>query len=76
LGLVEAALEFAIRTLAPGGDFVAKVFAGGADSALVAEMKRNFATVKHAKPPASRKGSVEWFVVAQGFKGRAEEAPE
>ena len=76
LGLVEAALDFAIRTLAPGGDFVAKVFAGGADSALVAEMKRNFTTVKHAKPPASRKGSVEWFVVAQGFKGRAEEAPE
>jgi 23S rRNA (uridine2552-2'-O)-methyltransferase len=76
LGLVEAALDFAIRTLEPGGDFVAKVFAGGADSALVAEMKRNFATVKHAKPPASRKGSVEWFVVAQGFKGRAEEAPE
>ncbi|ATY32928.1 RlmE family RNA methyltransferase [Sphingomonas psychrotolerans] len=76
LGLVEAALDFAIRTLAPGGDFVAKVFAGGADSALVAEMKRNFTTVKHAKPPASRKGSVEWFVVAQGFKGRTEEVPE
>jgi 23S rRNA (uridine2552-2'-O)-methyltransferase len=73
LGLVEAALDFAIRTLEPGGDFVAKVFAGGADSALVAEMKRNFTTVKHAKPPASRKGSVEWFVVAQGFKGRAAE---
>jgi 23S rRNA (uridine2552-2'-O)-methyltransferase len=76
LGLVEAALDFAIQTLAPGGDFVAKVFAGGADSALVAEMKRNFTTVKHAKPPASRKGSVEWFVVAQGFKGRAENEPE
>jgi 23S rRNA (uridine2552-2'-O)-methyltransferase len=72
LGLVETALDFAIQALAPGGAFVAKVFAGGADSALVAEMKRNFATVKHAKPPASRKGSVEWFVVAQGFKGRAE----
>jgi 23S rRNA (uridine2552-2'-O)-methyltransferase len=71
LGLVEAALDFAIQTLAPGGAFVGKVFAGGADSALVAEMKRNFTTVKHAKPPASRKGSVEWFVVAQGFKGRA-----
>ena len=41
------------------------------DSALVAEMKRNFTSVKHAKPPASRKGSVEWFVVAQGFKGRS-----
>ena len=71
MGLVETALDFAIRNLAPGGVFVAKVFAGGADSDLVAEMKRNFATVKHAKPPSSRKGSVEWFVVAQGFKGRA-----
>lgn len=70
MGLVETALDFAVQTLEPGGDFVAKVFAGGADSALVAEMKRNFATVKHAKPPASRKGSVEWYVVAQGFKGR------
>uniref|UniRef100_UPI0025F5EF19 RlmE family RNA methyltransferase n=1 Tax=Sphingomonas sp. TaxID=28214 RepID=UPI0025F5EF19 len=70
LGLVEAALAFAIEVLEPGGAFVAKVFAGGADSELVAEMKRNFTTVKHAKPPASRKGSVEWFVVAQGFKGR------
>ncbi|MDF2387517.1 RlmE family RNA methyltransferase [Nostoc ellipsosporum NOK] len=71
MGLVETALDFAIQVLEPGGDFVAKVFAGGADSTLVAEMKRNFATVKHAKPPSSRKGSVEWFVVAQGFKGRA-----
>jgi 23S rRNA (uridine2552-2'-O)-methyltransferase len=69
MGLVEAALEFAVQMLEPGGAFVAKVFAGGADSALVAEMKRNFATVKHAKPPASRKGSTEWYVVAQGFKG-------
>ncbi|MES2442654.1 MAG: RlmE family RNA methyltransferase [Pseudomonadota bacterium] len=72
LGLVEAALDFAVQVLEPGGAFVCKVFAGGTDSALVAEMKRNFATVKHAKPPASRKGSVEWFVVAQGFKGRPE----
>ena len=55
--------------LQPGGAFVAKVLAGGADSALVAEFKRRFATVKHAKPPASRKGSSEWYVVAQGFKG-------
>lgn len=76
MGLVETALDFALRTLEPGGAFVAKVFAGGADSTLVAEMKRNFTTVKHAKPPASRKGSVEWFVVAQGFKGRAEDKPE
>ena len=70
MGLVEAATEFAIAVLQPGGAFVAKVFAGGADSALVATLKRNFATVKHAKPPASRKGSTEWYVVAQGFKGR------
>ena len=55
--------------LAPGGAFVAKVLAGGADAGLVAELKRRFATVKHAKPPASRKGSSEWYVVAQGFKG-------
>ncbi len=59
--------------LEKGGTFVAKVFAGGADAQLVAEMKRNFQTVKHAKPPSSRKGSVEWFVVAQGFKGRSAE---
>jgi 23S rRNA (uridine2552-2'-O)-methyltransferase len=72
MGLVEAAFAFACDVLEPGGAFVAKVFAGGADSALVSEMKRNFASVKHAKPPASRKGSVEWYVVAQGFKGRAE----
>jgi 23S rRNA (uridine2552-2'-O)-methyltransferase len=72
MGLVETALDFAIQNLAPGGVFVSKVFAGGADSALVAEMKRNFTSVKHAKPPSSRKGSVEWFVVAQGFKGRAD----
>jgi 23S rRNA (uridine2552-2'-O)-methyltransferase len=71
MALVETALDFACDVLRPGGTFVAKVFAGGADSTLVAEMKRNFTSVKHAKPPASRKGSVEWFVVAQGFKGRA-----
>lgn len=76
MGLVETALDFAIQNLAPGGAFVSKVFAGGADSALVAEMKRNFTSVKHAKPPSSRKGSVEWFVVAQGFKGRADSPEE
>jgi 23S rRNA (uridine2552-2'-O)-methyltransferase len=69
MGLVEAALDFAGGVLAPGGAFVAKVLAGGADAGLVAELKRRFATVKHAKPPASRKGSSEWYVVAQGFKG-------
>ena len=69
MGLVEAALDFAASVLRPGGAFVAKVLAGGADAELVAELKRRFAAVKHAKPPASRKGSSEWYVVAQGFKG-------
>lgn len=71
MALVEAGLHFAAEILRPGGAFVAKVLAGGADSHLVAELKRLFTTVKHAKPPASRKGSSEWYVVAQGFKGSA-----
>ena len=71
MGLVEAALDFAADILAPGGAFVAKVLAGGADANLVAELKRRFTAVKHAKPPASRKGSSEWYVVAQGFKAQA-----
>jgi 23S rRNA (uridine2552-2'-O)-methyltransferase len=72
MALVEAGLEFARDVLRPGGAYVAKVLAGGADSQLVAELKRNFATVKHAKPPASRKDSSEWYVIAQGFKGSVE----
>lgn len=74
MALVEAGAAFAYEILEPGGAFVAKVLAGGADNQLVAELKRNFATVKHAKPPASRKDSSEWYVIAQGFKGAA--APE
>jgi 23S rRNA (uridine2552-2'-O)-methyltransferase len=70
MGLVETAVDFAIHTLAPGGAFVAKVLAGGTDTELLALLKQHFRTVKHAKPPASRKGSSEWYVVAQGFKGR------
>jgi 23S rRNA (uridine2552-2'-O)-methyltransferase len=73
MGLVEAAADFAITTLAPGGGFVAKVLAGGTDAELLGLLKRHFTTVKHAKPPASRKDSSEWYVIAQGFKGRAEE---
>jgi 23S rRNA (uridine2552-2'-O)-methyltransferase len=69
MGLVETAMDFATEILRPGGAFVAKVLAGGADNNLVAELKRRFTTVKHAKPPASRKDSSEWYVVAQGFKG-------
>ena len=72
MGLVEAGLEFAAQVLRPGGAYVAKVLAGGADNNLVAELKRHFATVKHAKPPASRKDSSEWYVVAQGFKEQGE----
>jgi 23S rRNA (uridine2552-2'-O)-methyltransferase len=73
MALVEAGLEFACEVLRPGGAYVAKVLAGGADHDLVAELKRNFSIVKHAKPPASRKGSSEWYVVAQGFKGVREQ---
>jgi len=71
MGLVEAAAQFAIEVLAEGGAFVSKVLAGGTDAELLALLKRHFKTVKHAKPPASRKGSSEWYVVAQGFKGRS-----
>lgn len=70
MGLVEAAAWFAVEVLEEGGAFVAKVFAGGTDTELLAMLKRHFRSVKHAKPPASRKGSSEWYVVAQGFKGR------
>ena len=70
MALVEAGMEFATEVLRPGGAYVAKVLAGGADNNLVAELKRHFTSVKHAKPPASRKDSSEWYVIAQGFKGR------
>ncbi len=70
MGLVEAAAWFACETLEEGGAFVAKVLAGGTDSELLAMLKQHFSQVKHAKPPASRKGSSEWYVVAQGFKRR------
>ncbi|WJY17491.1 RlmE family RNA methyltransferase [Alteriqipengyuania flavescens] len=70
MGLVETAVDFAVQTLEPGGTFVAKVLAGGTDNDLLKLLKANFTSVKHAKPPASRKGSSEWYVVAKGFKGR------
>lgn len=75
MGLVEAAASFAVEVLAEGGAFVAKGFAGGTDKDLLDLLKKHFRTVKHAKPPASRKGSSEWYVVAQGFKGRSQQAP-
>jgi 23S rRNA (uridine2552-2'-O)-methyltransferase len=73
MGLVETAADFAIQYMAPGGTFVAKVLAGGTDTELLTLLKRHFTSVKHAKPPASRKDSSEWYVIAKGFKGRAEE---
>jgi 23S rRNA (uridine2552-2'-O)-methyltransferase len=69
IGLAEIALDFALRVLAPGGGFVAKVFQGGAEKGLLETLKRNFALVRHAKPPASRKDSGELYVVATGFRG-------
>ena len=69
MGLVETAADFAIQNLAQGGGFVAKVLAGGTDTVLLGLLKKHFTTVKHAKPPASRKDSSEWYVIAQGFKG-------
>jgi 23S rRNA (uridine2552-2'-O)-methyltransferase len=71
MALVEAAAAFAGAHLDTGGAFVAKVLAGGAESALVASLKRDFASVRHAKPPASRKDSSETYIVAQGFRRTA-----
>ncbi len=71
LALVELAADFARRVLSPGGAFVAKVFQGGTERDLLAGLKRDYASVRHAKPPASRKDSAEMYVVAQGFRGGA-----
>lgn len=69
VALAEAALDFAVDVLAPGGSFVCKVFQGGTEGELLARLKANFSSVKHAKPKASRAESAEVYVVAQGFKG-------
>jgi 23S rRNA (uridine2552-2'-O)-methyltransferase len=69
MALAELALDFALRVLAPGGAFVAKVFQGGSEKTFLDTLKGRFATVRHAKPPASRKDSAELYVVATGFKG-------
>ncbi|KZD09410.1 RlmE family RNA methyltransferase [Oceanibaculum pacificum] len=70
IGMCEMALEFAIEVLAPNGVFVCKVFQGGTEGTLLSRMKQCFASVKHAKPPASRADSAELYVVAAGFKGQ------
>ena len=66
--LAEAAAEFALEHVAPGGTFVTKAFQGGLESELLARLKQAFVTVRHAKPPASRAESAEVYVVAQGRK--------
>lgn len=71
LGLVEMAYAFAKEILAPGGIFIAKVFQGGTEAALLADMKKNFTKVTHFKPDASRQDSVEMYVVAQGRKAQS-----
>jgi 23S rRNA (uridine2552-2'-O)-methyltransferase len=70
VGLIEAAADFAVEVLKPGGAFVAKAFQGGETSELIARLKRHFAEVRHIKPKASRQDSSEVFLVATGFKGR------
>ena len=69
MALVETAVEFAREVLRPGGAFLAKVIQGGTESTLLAALKRDFATVKHVKPAASRADSAELYVLAQGFRG-------
>lgn len=69
--LLEYALDFALRALKVGGTFVCKSFTGGTTNDLLKQIKQNFKTVHHIKPPSSRKDSVEMFIVAMGFVGRA-----
>jgi 23S rRNA (uridine2552-2'-O)-methyltransferase len=70
IGLVELAADFASEVLAPGGFFLAKVLQGGAEGEMLARLKREFATVRHVKPKASRADSAELYLLATGFRGR------
>ena len=74
IGLAEAAIHFAREILAPGGVFIAKVFQGGTENQMLADLKRDFAVVRHVKPAASRADSSELYVLATGFRGRKDEA--
>ena len=67
--LLEYAFDFAVRALKPGGVFVAKSFTGGTTNDLLKQIREKFESVHHIKPPASRKESVEMFIVAMGFRG-------
>ena len=73
MALAEAAAHFAREVLAPGGSFLCKVLQGGTEAALLAELKRDFSSVKHVKPPASRTDSAELYLLARGFRGKATE---
>ncbi len=70
VALAELAIHFAREVLAPGGFFIAKVLQGGTEHTLLADLKRDFATVRHVKPQASRPGSAELYVLATGFRGQ------
>ncbi|MGA3309747.1 MAG: RlmE family RNA methyltransferase [Xanthobacteraceae bacterium] len=69
MALAEAAAHFAREVLSPGGSFLCKVLQGGTEAALLSELKRDFASVKHVKPPASRSDSAELYLLARGFRG-------
>jgi 23S rRNA (uridine2552-2'-O)-methyltransferase len=71
MALVEAGTEFAREVLRPGGSFLTKVLQGGTESTLLAELKRDFATLRHLKPQASRADSSELYLLATGFRGEA-----
>jgi len=74
VGLIEAATEFAVARLKPGGAFLTKAFQGGETSALLALLKRDFTRVRHVKPKASRAASSELYLLATGFRGRTHPA--
>jgi 23S rRNA (uridine2552-2'-O)-methyltransferase len=69
MALAEAAAAFAHEVLAEGGAFLCKVLQGGTEAALLAELKRHFANIKHVKPPSSRSASAELYLLARGFRG-------
>jgi 23S rRNA (uridine2552-2'-O)-methyltransferase len=71
LGLVEAAAAFASQVLNPGGTFLAKVFQSGAEAELLAQLKRDFASVRHVKPASSRQDSSERYLLATRFRGQS-----
>jgi 23S rRNA (uridine2552-2'-O)-methyltransferase len=75
LGLVESATAFASEVLNPGGTFLAKVFQSGADAELLAQLKRDFSSVRHVKPASSRQDSSERYLLATGFRGQRSRQP-